>query len=66
MTPAKNLLPVSINLCHGFPVIASVVDTREQFIAGDNDTSDNFIASDNDIGEQLSLVTTTLAIIIHS
>jgi hypothetical protein len=30
-TPAKNLLPVSltpaINLCHGFSVIAGVVDT---------------------------------------
>ena len=38
MTPAKNLSPVSltpaINLCHGFSVIAGVVDTGEQFIAG--------------------------------
>ncbi len=54
-TPAKNLLPVAltpaINLCHGFSVIAGVVDTGEQFIAGDNDTCDNFIAGDNDIGE---------------
>jgi hypothetical protein len=53
-TPAKNLLPVlltpAINLYHGFSVIASVVDTGEQFITGDNDT-----------GEQLSPVTTTPA-----
>jgi hypothetical protein len=41
----------AINLCHGFSVIAGVVDTSEQFIAGDNDTS-----------EQLSPVTTTPAI----
>jgi hypothetical protein len=38
MTPAKNLLPVlltpAINLCHGFSVIAGVVDTGEQFITG--------------------------------
>ena len=38
-TPAKNLLPVAltpaINLCHGFSVIAGVVDTGEQFITGD-------------------------------
>jgi hypothetical protein len=71
-TPAKNLLPVSltpaINLCHGFSVIACVVDTSEQFITGDNntgnnfvagDTSDKFVAGDNDTGEQLSPVTTT-------
>jgi hypothetical protein len=48
-TPAKNVLPVSltpaINLCHGFSVIAGVVDTGEQFITGDNDTGDKFIAS---------------------
>jgi hypothetical protein len=48
-TPAKNFLPVSltpaINLCHGFSVIAGVVVT-----------GDNFIAGDNDIGEQLSPV----------
>jgi hypothetical protein len=41
-TPAKNLSPVSltpaINLCHGFSVIAGVIDTGEQFIAGDNDS----------------------------
>ncbi len=76
-SPPKILLPVSltpaINLCHGFSVIAGVVDTREQFItgdndtsnnfvAGDNDTSDNFVAGDNDTGEQLSPVTTTPAI----
>ncbi len=50
-------LTPAINLCHGFSVIAGVVDTGEQFIAGDNDTGDNFIAGDNDIGEQLSPVT---------
>jgi hypothetical protein len=44
-TPAKNLSP-AINLCHGFSVIAGVVDTGEQFIVGDNDTGDKFIAGD--------------------
>jgi hypothetical protein len=38
-TPAKNLSPVSltlaIKLCHGFLVIASVVDTGEQFFTGE-------------------------------
>ncbi len=43
-------------------MITGVVDTGEQFIAGDNDTRDNFIAGHNDIGEQLSPVTTTPAI----
>ena len=28
----------AINLCHGFSVIAGVIDTGEQFIAGDNDS----------------------------
>ena len=51
-----------INLCHGFSVIAGVVDTGEQFITGDNDTGNNFVAGDNDTGEQLSPVTTTPAI----
>jgi hypothetical protein len=54
--PAKNLLPVSltpaINLCHGFSVIAGVVDTGEQFITGDNDTGNNFVAGDNDTGDK--------------
>jgi hypothetical protein len=63
-TPAKKLSPVSltpaINLCHGFSVIAGVVDTGEQFIAGDKDSGDKFIASDNDTGEQLSPVTRTM------
>jgi hypothetical protein len=31
-------------------------------IAGDNDTDDKFFAGINDTGEQLSLVTTALAI----
>jgi hypothetical protein len=39
-------LTPAINLCHGFSVIAGVVDTGEQFIAGDNDSGDKFIASD--------------------
>jgi hypothetical protein len=60
-TPVKNLslvsLTTAINLCHGFSVIAGVVDTGEQFIAGDNDSGDTFIAGDNDTGEQLSPVT---------
>ncbi len=37
--PAKNLSPVSltpaISPCHGFSVIAGVIDTRDKFIAGD-------------------------------
>ncbi len=49
---AVSLTPV-INLCHGFSVIAGVVDTGEQFIADDNDTGDNFIAGDNDTGDNL-------------
>jgi hypothetical protein len=40
-----------INPCHGFSVIAGVIDTDDKFITGVNDTS-----------EQLSPVTTTLAI----
>ncbi len=64
-TPGKNLSPVpltpAINLCHGFSVIAGVVDTGEQFFAGDNDTGDNFITGD-DTSEQLSPVTMTPAI----
>ncbi len=50
-TPAKILLPVlltpAINLCHGFSVIAGVVDNGDKFII--------------DTGDQLSAVTTTLA-----
>jgi hypothetical protein len=42
----------AINLCHGFSVIDGVVDTGEQFIAGDNDSSDKFIAGDNDTGDK--------------
>ena len=41
----------AINLCHGFSVIAGVVDTGEQFITGDNDTGNNFVAGDNDTGD---------------
>ncbi len=44
MTPA-------INPCHGFPVIAGVVDTGKKFITGDNDTGDKFIAGDNHVGD---------------
>jgi hypothetical protein len=55
MTPAKNLLPVSltsaINLCHGFSVITGVVETGEQFITGDKDTANNFVTGDNDTGD---------------
>ena len=44
MTPA-------INPCHGFSVIAGVVDTGDKFIAGDNETGDKFIAGDNNVGD---------------
>jgi hypothetical protein len=47
----------AINLCHGFLVIAGVVDTGEQVIAGDNDSGDKNIAGDNNTGEQLSPMT---------
>ncbi len=51
-TPAKNLslvlLTPAINPCHGFSVIAGVVDTGDRCISGVNDT-----------GDQLSPVTTT-------
>ncbi len=46
MTPAKNLSPVSltpaINPCHGFSVIAGVVDTGDKFITGVVDTADKY------------------------
>jgi hypothetical protein len=54
-TPAINLSPLSltpaINPCHGFSVIAGVVDTGDKFIDGDNDTGDKFIAGDNNVGD---------------
>ncbi len=56
-TPAKSLSPVSttpaINPCHGFSVIAGVVNTNDKFISGVNVT-----------GEQLSLVALSPAIIL--
>jgi hypothetical protein len=62
----ENLLPVSlapaIILCHGFSVIAGVVDTGEQFITGDSDTGNNFVAGDNDTGDQLSPVINLLPV----
>jgi hypothetical protein len=45
MTPAMTL---ANNPCHGFSVIAGVVDTGHKFLTGVNETC-----------EQLSLVTTT-------
>jgi hypothetical protein len=51
-----------INLCHGFSVIAGVLDTGNKFIAGENGTGDNFITGDNDTGEQLSPESLTPAI----
>jgi hypothetical protein len=55
MTPAKNLSPVlttpAINPCHGFSVIAGVIDTGEKFITG-------VVAT----GDQVSPVITTPAI----
>jgi hypothetical protein len=54
-TPAKNLSPVSltppVNPFHRFSVIAGVIDT-----------GDKFITSVVDNGDQLSAVTTKLAI----
>ncbi len=41
------------NPCHGFLLIAGVVDTGDKFLTGDNDTYDKFIAGDNDTGEQI-------------
>ncbi len=35
--------------CHGFSVIAGVVDTGNKFITGDNDTGDKFIAGDYNV-----------------
>jgi hypothetical protein len=65
-TPVINCSAVSttpaINPCHGFSVIAGVVDTSDEFITGVVVTDDKFIAGDNDTGEQLSPVTTTPAI----
>jgi hypothetical protein len=55
-------LTPAINLCHGFSVIAGVVDTSEHFFAGVVVTGDKFVAGDNDTGEQLSPVTMTPAI----
>ena len=50
MTPAINLLPVSltpaINSFHRFSVFDSVVDNGDKFIANDNNTSDKFTAGD--------------------
>jgi hypothetical protein len=40
-----------IDPCHGFSVIAGVVDTGDKFIAGDNNTGNKFIASDNNVGD---------------
>ncbi len=66
-TLLTNLSPVSttlgINLCQGFSVIGSVVDTGNKFITGVGDTTeqlshvitvpgDKFIAIINDTGEQ--------------
>ncbi len=50
MTPAINLLPVSltpaIDSFHRFSVFDVVVDNGDKFIAGDNNTSDKFTAGD--------------------
>jgi hypothetical protein len=42
-----------INPCHGFSVLASVIDTRDKFITGVNDTDNKFIAGVVDTAEQL-------------
>jgi hypothetical protein len=44
-------LTLHINPCHGFSVIAGVIDTSDKFIAGDNATSNKFIAGINDTGD---------------
>jgi hypothetical protein len=57
--PFRRFLPCSpvsltpaIHPCHGFSVIAGVVDTGDKFIASDNATGDKFIAGDNDTGDK--------------
>ncbi|MFN9906330.1 MAG: hypothetical protein ACK56F_09435, partial [bacterium] len=45
LTPANNS-------CHGFSVIAGVVDTGDKFLTGDNDTGDKFLTGDNDTGDK--------------
>ena len=56
LSPAISCSTVSttpaINPCHGFSVIAHVVDTGDKFIGGDNDTGDKFIGGDNDTGDK--------------
>jgi hypothetical protein len=42
----------AINSCHGFSVIAGVVDTGDKFITGVRDTGDKFIAGVLDNAEQ--------------
>jgi hypothetical protein len=44
-------LTPAINFCHGFSVIAGLVDTGDKFIACDNDTGDKFIAGDNNVSD---------------
>ncbi len=67
-TQLTNLLAVSltpaINLCHGFSLIggATVLLIPAINFAGDNDTDDKFFIGINDTGEQLSPVTTALAV----
>jgi hypothetical protein len=39
-TPAIKSLTPAINPCHGFSVIAGVVDTGDKFIDGDNNIGD--------------------------
>jgi hypothetical protein len=54
-TPAINLslvsLTLAINPCHGFSVIADVVDTGDKFIAGDNDTGNKFSVGENNVDD---------------
>jgi hypothetical protein len=46
----KNVTP-AINPCHGISVTASVADTGDKFIGGDNDSGDKFMAVENDTGD---------------
>jgi hypothetical protein len=43
---ANKFIAAVVNPCHGFSMIAGVVDTGDKFIAIDNNTGDKFIAGD--------------------
>ncbi len=45
-------MTTAINPCHGFLVIAGVIDTGDKFIAGVVDTAKQLFAGDNDTGDK--------------